>query len=840
MNSDKIGRYNIDRELDRGGMATVYLATDPRFNRQVAIKVLPRQFTYDPAFRERFDREARTIAQLEHNAIVPVYDFGEEDGLPFLVMRYMRGGTLTDRLNEGPMTLAETAQVLTRVAAGLDDAHAHGVIHRDLKPANILFDEHGEAYLSDFGIAKVSEASAALTGSSIIGTPAYMSPEQAKGEKGIGPTSDVYTLGVILFEMLTGQQPYKSDTPMGAAVMHITEPVPSILEVKADVGGEVARIVEKALAKDPAERYASAGELATAVASLVETGQYPKPVAPADNFPVAQVGAVPEPATAIPDTAESAATSMPPAAPPPSQTPSPAPLPAKPKKKRNPWATCAIVTGSILVLTLICVVVLPAAGILSLAGLGAVLGIETETPPPPVQIETPVVVLPTVAGEVDPIPFNAVVQIWAMFEDNSGELQVGWTGSGSIITPDGYILTNAHVVLPDRYFPVDELIVALTVDPDLPPEPAYYARVRQADEALDIAVIRIYKNLDGSPVDYTQVDLPFVPLGNSDSLVLGDAITILGYPGIGGDTITLTRGDVGGFTSQEGRGERAFIKTSATIAGGNSGGLAATEDGYLIGIPTQLGYGGDDQYVDCRVLVDTNRDGIVDENDSCVPTGGFINALRPVKLALPMIEAARRGEEWIGSSSGIASEDIPTEGDVLYEEDFSVSDVWDVGNSDNGSITYVNEGYEIEVVVDDYLIWGNAYQTFGDAVISVDAQVVNSSTEGDFGIICRYQDAGNFYGLEVTEDGYYSIWKYVDNEFTKLVDWTISREIPTSGTMTLTGACVGNTLTLAVDGAPLVEVQDNTFRSGDIGLIAGTWSNPGLRVRFDNVVVSTP
>jgi hypothetical protein len=321
---------------------------------------------------------------------------------------------------------------------------------------------------------------------------------------------------------------------------------------------------------------------------------------------------------------------------------------------------------------------------------------------------------------------------------------------------------------------------------------------------------------------------------------LGDPITILGYPGIGGETITLTRGDVSGFTSQEGRGERAFIKTSATIAGGNSGGLAATEEGYLIGIPTRLGYGGEDQYVDCRVLVDTNRDGYVDENDSCVPTGGFINALRPVNLALPMIEAARRGEEWIGSSSGIDSNDMPIEGEILFQDDFSVSDVWDTGTGDNGAISYANGGYEIEVFVDNYLIWGKAYQQFDDAVISVDAEVVNSSTEGDFGLICRYQDEGNFYGLEVTEDGYYAIWKYVGGEFTSLVDWTISRSIPTGGTMKLTGACVGNTLTLAVDGTPLIEIEDSSFSNGDIGLIAGTWSQSGLRVRFDNVVVTSP
>jgi S1-C subfamily serine protease len=145
-------------------------------------------------------------------------------------------------------------------------------------------------------------------------------------------------------------------------------------------------------------------------------------------------------------------------------------------------------------------------------------------------------------------------------------------------------------------------------------------------------------------VNYAALNLPVVPLGDSDALAIGDDLIILGYPGIGGATITLTSGKVAGFTAQGGLGDRAFIKTSATIAGGNSGGLAANTAGELVGIPTQLGYGGDDQFVDCRVLVDTNGDGRVDERDDCVPTGGFINALRPVNLALPLIERAKAGQ----------------------------------------------------------------------------------------------------------------------------------------------------------------------------------------------------
>lgn len=264
---ERIGRYVIKRELGRGGMATVYLGHDPRFRRDVAVKVLPRQFTHDPMFRARFEREAQTIAALEHPAIVPVYDFGEDDGQPYLVMRYMPGGSLGERLEQGPIPLLETANILKRIAAALDLAHGQGVIHRDLKPGNILFDQYGEAFLADFGIAKMAEATAALTGSAIIGTPAYMSPEQVKGQK-IDGRSDIYTLGVILFEMLTGQQPFAADTPIAVAFKHVNDPVPDIRTRKSDLNAGLQSAIDRAMAKEANGRYQTAGDLAGNVSAI--------------------------------------------------------------------------------------------------------------------------------------------------------------------------------------------------------------------------------------------------------------------------------------------------------------------------------------------------------------------------------------------------------------------------------------------------------------------------------------------------------------------------------------------------------------------------------------------
>lgn len=268
MSTEKIGRYQIKSELGRGGMATVFHAYDPSFERNVAIKVLPHAMLHDPQFRTRFEREAKMIALLEHPAIVPVYDFGEQDGQPYIVMRYMAGGSLSERLKPGALSLEDTVRLINRLAPALDAAHARGIIHRDLKPGNVLFDQYGNAFLSDFGIARLSQSEGAtLTGGSIVGTPAYMSPEQVQGEKNIDGRSDIYALGVLIYQMLTGFQPYRGETPAKVMMMHVLEPVPDIRTENADLPPSVAPVLERALAKAPDDRFATTKELATALES---------------------------------------------------------------------------------------------------------------------------------------------------------------------------------------------------------------------------------------------------------------------------------------------------------------------------------------------------------------------------------------------------------------------------------------------------------------------------------------------------------------------------------------------------------------------------------------------
>ena len=298
MPASLFGRYEIRQEIGRGGMAHVYLAFDPTFRREVAVKVLPPHYLENPLLRARFEREARLIATIEHPAIVPVYDFGEQDGQLYLVMRYMSGGSLVALIRQGPFTLNKASEILALLAPALDAVHARGIVHRDLKPGNILLDAFGNPALSDFGIAHLSEATVDLTGAAVIGTPAYMSPEQVRAEVTLDGRSDIYSLGIILFEMLTGRQPYQAATPMSIAMRQLTDPVPDIRRLRPDLPESLQSVLERALAKDREQRYPRAADLSFDVRAVLDASPpMHTPPPPADDStqidPQPQAGAQP-------------------------------------------------------------------------------------------------------------------------------------------------------------------------------------------------------------------------------------------------------------------------------------------------------------------------------------------------------------------------------------------------------------------------------------------------------------------------------------------------------------------------------------------------------------------
>ncbi len=345
MSEKKIGRYEIKSELGRGGMATVYLAYDPVLERDVALKLLPNYFAHDPEFSARFEREAKTVAALEHGSIVSMYDYGEDGQWPYFVMRLMKGGSLKDRIEDGPMNLEEAARIVSRVAGALDKAHSKDIVHRDLKPGNIMFDEDGMAYLGDFGIVKLAESSESYTRTgNTLGTPAYMSPEQADGNPNIDGRSDIYSLGIILYEMLTGTAPFTHESMPRLLIMHLTAPIPNALAARSDLPAGVQAVIEKAMAKDRADRYATAGEMAEAVQAVLNgktVTAVPTKAAPVVDIKPepkpepAVVTAVPKPSLAPPPQPET----TPQAAQP---TPSPAPAAAK-SGRRIPWWVFAVV-----------------------------------------------------------------------------------------------------------------------------------------------------------------------------------------------------------------------------------------------------------------------------------------------------------------------------------------------------------------------------------------------------------------------------------------------------------------------------------------------------------------
>ena len=261
-----LGPYRIINQIGQGGMATVYKAYQPSMDRNVAVKVLPGQLAQSTEFTQRFQQEARIIARLEHAHILPVFDYGESEGIAYFVMRYLEAGTLKDKMETGrPLPLHEIDRLFTQLADALSYAHSLGVVHRDLKPANALIDSRGNLFLTDFGIAKILEsASPRLTQTdAIMGTPAYISPEQAQAQT-VDQRSDIYSLGIILYEMVTGRVPYTADTPLAVILKHVTHPLPLPSSVKPDIPESVERVLLKALAKNPDDRFANVSDFLSA------------------------------------------------------------------------------------------------------------------------------------------------------------------------------------------------------------------------------------------------------------------------------------------------------------------------------------------------------------------------------------------------------------------------------------------------------------------------------------------------------------------------------------------------------------------------------------------------
>ncbi len=269
---DTLGRYTIQGMIGRGGMANVYKAFQPALERVVALKVMRAALTEDPEFVERFRREARAVARLEHPNIVQIYDFDEIDGHSVLAMQFLDGGTLKERLTEvgGPLPPPEAARIVRGVAEALDHAHSLDIVHRDVKPSNVMLTKLGRVVVTDFGIAKMLGSSTTqYTQTGVgVGTPDYMSPEQGQGMP-IDRRSDVYALGAVAYEMLTGRVPFTAETPLAVVFKHVRDPLPRPSELNPAIGPAIEAVLDVAMAKKPEDRYAAAGAFAAALEGAV-------------------------------------------------------------------------------------------------------------------------------------------------------------------------------------------------------------------------------------------------------------------------------------------------------------------------------------------------------------------------------------------------------------------------------------------------------------------------------------------------------------------------------------------------------------------------------------------
>jgi tRNA A-37 threonylcarbamoyl transferase component Bud32 len=269
-NGQNAGPYRILEQLGQGGMATVYKAYHAGLDRYVAIKVLHAAFREDPSFTARFTREARVVAKLEHPNIVPIYDFSEYEGQPYLVMKFIEGETLKARLARGPLSAAEAVRVIQAVGAALAYAHSKGILHRDIKPSNVLLTPEGGIYLADFGLARIAQSGeSTLSTDMMLGTPHYISPEQAQGVKNLDAGTDIYSFGVVMYELSVGRVPFNADTPFSIIHDHIFTPLPLPHAINPKVPAAVERVLLKALAKDRKDRYADVDSLVKAFQEAV-------------------------------------------------------------------------------------------------------------------------------------------------------------------------------------------------------------------------------------------------------------------------------------------------------------------------------------------------------------------------------------------------------------------------------------------------------------------------------------------------------------------------------------------------------------------------------------------
>jgi serine/threonine protein kinase len=783
-----LGQYQIQSLAGRGGMATVYKAYQPSLNRYVALKVLPDYLAQDDQFVVRFDQEARSAAALRHPNIMVVYDVGQESNTHYIAAEYLEGTTLAQVLAQqsGPLPLARTVNILNQLASALDFAHTRGLVHRDIKPSNVFVGPDDHVTLMDFGIAKALSGGGGVTRTgTMIGTPEYMSPEQAEG-KTIDQRSDIYSLGVVVYQLLTGRVPFAADTPTAVLLAHVMQTPRPPSQHNPAVPRAVEAVVLRALAKNPTARFGSAGELARALAQAAGQAALTTTQAPASAY-VAPTVAIPTPPPGR------VATTPPPGYAP--TTPPPVPPAAMPQPRKRNWLVW--IGAGIGGLIVLCIV-----GLIGCGALGKLT--STSTPPPAARatatIETQALALATstpqnVARATATAKSNAGILFNDDFKSQQTSQDNGWTFD----TGDGvdYVWSSGKLTLSIKK---KQWLGWKTPG------------VSSDDFGAEVEA-------QATTSDYAEYGIIFRIGGESDKRsYYVFAVTTDGK-------YYLQKFVNGQWSSFD------PVKTTAS---------PAVKAGTAKNTLRVLARGAQFMLYVNGTLVNTVTDAdITTGKIGVIAATGSNNAQAQVAFTrMTVFTAEKAASDW-GAP--------PATGNVLYQDDFSdPASGWSASETDNTAKYYQNGKYTIKIKSPSFTGWSTPENEYfsGGVTVDVDATMTDGPLDNDLGVICQYLDSDNFYYLAISGDGYVGIQKESGGSGLKTI--SADGKMHTSNavkqgkgaTNHIRAICAPGKLALVVNGTQVLEVEDSDFEEGNVGLAASAYKSGGVIVSFDNFYVS--
>jgi len=447
---------------------------------------------------------------------------------------------------------------------------------------------------------------------------------------------------------------------------------------------------------------------------------------------------------------------------------------------------------------------------------------------------------PAVAGAqseaADGLPQSALVRVGALVNVD-GSLVKAWSASGVIISPDGLILTSARAVLGSRFYPVADLIIGLQTAPNTSPVDAYLASIVQVNEARDAALIKPRSDLLGNPIPPGTLSLPAVPLAKDTGMLPGEALSLLGYSSSPEALTSTLNAAVTGLVPEDASAPLTSVLTNLPPAGDYFAWAAFNARGELIGLASApTGPVG----LECGALADTNRDGVLDEQDACLPAGGNLQALTSVQALEEMLAAGWAGEVGLRRVS-VSGVPFDMQGQVVFETDFSSPlPAWQASEQEGARSAYEDGEFVLEVSGTRQLRFATLDYVYDDLTLSADTRLLAGSGDGDYGFVCGFQDASHFTALEVSEDGYFSIWKRAGDETSVLVDWTYADVLISGEGLRLSAQCGTGALRLAANGLLLTEYVDKEFSPGLVGILAGTYAGGQIIVAFDNLEILIP